>query len=257
MTEIRTIREEEGEPFLRLMCEAFGLDFNRAIDVFFSEPLFDLDRKWALFEGREMVSILTTSPLVFGWGRAFGIAGVATQVGRQGEGHASRLLAKVLKESALRGESGALLFARDLRFYERNGFEPIDRVIRAPVKAHMDGDFPECYDLQTVEEKYNAWSERHPDRLRRDDKRWNYWRWHYRICSPFQDGYICFEPNVLREPLYDTPVDILPLPTGTEWFGTTFMADQFEIPIEDPTVELYLMGHNIPGIPQMFMTDQF
>jgi GNAT superfamily N-acetyltransferase len=257
MTEIRTIREDEGETFLRLMCDAFGLDFNRAYDVFFSEPLFDLSRKWALFEGREMVSILTTSPLIFGWGDAFGIAGVATREDRQGEGHATLLLQKVIKESERRGESGALLFARDLRFYERNGFEPLDRVIRAPVKTFLETDLPDCFDFETVEGKYNAWSEAHPDRLRRDTKRWNYWRWHYRICTPFQSGYICFEPNVLREPIYDTPVDCLPLPPGTEWFGTAFMADQLEIPLENPEVDLYLMGRNVPGIPQMFMTDQF
>jgi GNAT superfamily N-acetyltransferase len=257
MTEIRTIREDEGEDFLRLMCDAFGLDFNRAYDVFFSEPLFDLNRKWALFEGREMVSILTTCPLIFGWGRAFGIAGVATRADRQREGHASQLLQKVVKESERRGEPGALLFARDLRFYERNGFEPLDRVIRAPVKTYLEGDLPECFDFETVEAKYNAWSEAHPDRLRRDERRWNYWRWHYRICTPFQSGYICFEPNVLREPLYEKPVDSLPLPPGTEWFGTTFMADQLEIPLENPEVDLFLLGHNIPGIPQMFMTDQF
>jgi hypothetical protein len=35
------------------------------------------------------------------------------------------------------------------------------------------------------------------------------------------------------------------------------MADQLEIPLHDPVVELYLMGHNVPGIPQLFMTDQF
>jgi hypothetical protein len=35
------------------------------------------------------------------------------------------------------------------------------------------------------------------------------------------------------------------------------MADQLELPLENPTVDLYLMGRNVPGIPQMFMTDQF
>jgi len=257
MTEIRTIREDEGETFLRLMCDSFGLDFERAYDVFFAEPLFDLNRKWALFEGREMVSILTTSPLIFGWGRAFGIAGVATSQNRQGEGHASRLIQRVIVESERRGESGALLFARDLRFYERNDFEPLDRVIRAQVNTVMEEEIPDAFEFEAVAEKYLCWSEGHPDRLRRDERRWNYWRWHYRICMPFQSGYICFEPNVLREPLYEKPVDCLPLPPGTEWFGTAFMADQFEIPLEDPVVDLYLMGRNIPGIPQMFMTDQF
>jgi len=257
VTEIRPIQEREGETFLRLMCEAFGLDFNRAYDVFFTEPMFDLERKWALFEGNEMVSILTTSPLEFGWGRAFGIAGVATSVERQGEGHASKLLQKVIKESERRGEGGALLFARDLRFYEKNGFEALDRVIRAPVKTEMEDELPDCYEFDVVQAKYDAWSQAHPDRLRRDERRWNYWKWHYRICTPFQSGYLCFEPNLLREHLFEAPVDSLPLPPGTDWFGTTFMADQFEIPLENPEVDLYLMGQNIPGIPQMFMTDQF
>lgn len=75
--------------------------------------------------------------------------------------------------------------------------------------------------------------------------------------TAIQTGYISFEPNVLREPVYDTPVEIFPLPTGTELFGATFMADQLEIPLEDPEVELYLMGQNVPGINQMFMTAQF
>ncbi len=257
MTEIRTIRAEEGEDFLQLMCDVFGLDFNRAYDVFFSEPLFELDRKWALFEGQEMVSILTTSPLQFGWGKAFGVAGVATRVVRQGEGHASKLLQRVIKESERRGETGALLFAKDLNLYERNGFEPLDRIIRAPLKTQMSDEDLDTFEFDTVERMYNLWSEAHTDRLRRDERRWNYWRWHYRICTTFQSGYLCFVPNVLREAIYDSPIGELPLPPGTEWFGSAFMADQFEIPLENPEVELILMGHKIPGIPQMFMTDQF
>ncbi len=257
MTEIRTIEEREGEAFLRLMCGVFGLDFNRAYDVFFTEPLFDLERKWALFEGKEMVSILTTSALEFGWGRAIGIAGVATSPDRQGEGHASKLIEKVLRESERRDEGPALLFARDLRFYEKNGFEALDRVIRAPLITTDEEDLLDTMDTDAITVKYTEWSLAHPDRLRRDERRWNYWSWHYRICTPFQTGYLCFEPNLLREHLFDQPVEALPLPRGTEWFGTTFMADQFEVPIGTPEVDLYLMGKNVPGIPQMFMTDQF
>jgi GNAT superfamily N-acetyltransferase len=257
MIDIRPIHDRESEAFLRLMCEVFGLDFNRAYDVFYTEPLFDINRKWALFEGREMVSILTTSPLIFGWGRAIGIAGVATRKERQGEGHASTLLQKVMKESARNGETGSLLFARELSLYERNGFEALDRVIRAPIKTEMEEGFPDSFEFETVVEKYDKWSQAHPDRLRRDEKRWDYWRWHYRICTPFQSGYLSIEPGLLREPIYESPVDSLPLPPGTDWFGTTFMADQLEIPLHDPVVELYLMGHNVPGIPQLFMTDQF
>jgi hypothetical protein len=35
------------------------------------------------------------------------------------------------------------------------------------------------------------------------------------------------------------------------------MADQLGFVFERAVVELYLMGKNVPGIPQMFMTDQF
>lgn len=257
MTDIRPIRSNEAETFLRLMCDVFGLDSGRARDVFFSEPLFDLNRKWALFEGPEMVSILTTSPLIFGWGRAFGIAGVATRHDRQRKGCATKLLEEVIRQSEQLGESGALLFARDLRFYEKNGFEQLDRVIRAPLTTTDDDAPTDCFEFEEVEALYAAWSQAHPDRLRRDEQRWNYWRWHYRICTPFQEGYICFEPHVLREPLYARPVNRLPLPAGTEWFGTCHMAEQLQIPFTNPELELYLVGYNVPGTPQMFMTDQF
>ena len=258
MTEIRPIQESEAETFLELLCGVFSLDYSRARGIFFTEPLYDLKRKWALFEGREMVSVLTTSPLIFGWGRAFGIAGVATKPDRRREGHASKLLERVFHESSLMGETGALLFAKDLSVYERNGFEALDRVVRAPLVLAPEEKLPASYDHQQVHCLYDKWAEAHGDRLRRDARRWRYWGWHYRVCSPFQNGYLCTEPGVLREAIYETPVPSLALPNGTEWFGTTFMADQLEIPLAaSPTVDLYLMGRNIPGVPQMFMTDQF
>ena len=80
MTEIRPIRLDETDAFLRILCTVFELDFFRAQGLFREEPLFDIDRKWALFERGEMVSILTTTPLIFGWGKANGIAGVAALI---------------------------------------------------------------------------------------------------------------------------------------------------------------------------------
>jgi len=153
---------------------------------------------------------------------------------------------------------GALLFAREPGLYEKNGFESLDRVVRAPMRLTDEDEMSETLDYEVIEHLYDLWSAGHSDRLRRDKKRWEYWRWHYRICTAYQDGYLSIEPGVLREPLYSHPVDRLPLPVGTEWFGTTFMADLFEVPLEGTaTVELYLMGRNVPGVPQMFMTDQF
>lgn len=256
MREIRPIRETECQEFLQLLCDVFALDFNAAYAIFFTEPFFDLNRKWALFEAGEMISILTTTPLIFGWGRAIGIAGVATRPSRQQEGHASRLLQKVLSVADRNGEGAALLLATDLRIYEKNDFEPIDRVIRAELKCR---DEREPVQFSTGETRfiYDAWAEAHPDRLRRDEQRWKFWDWNFRIATQFQDGYLCAEPGLLREAIYSPAAASLPLPRNSEWFGTTFITDQLELPVDRIRVEMYLCGHNFPGIPQMFMTDQF
>jgi len=258
MTEIRPIHLDEADPFLELLCGTFTLDLERARGIFYTEPLFDLKRKWALFEGGEMISILTTTPLQFGWGRAYGVAGVATKKDRQGEGHATRLLERVHRESVKNGEVGALLFAKERQLYEKNGFESLDRVIRAPLSASDPEEPEKGLENEQIRDIYDRWSAEHPDRLRRDEQRWRYWLWHYRICSPFQTGYLCAEPGVLRESIYQSRCSKLPVHTGSEWLGTTLMTDQLDIPLAaQPRVELYLMGKDIPGVPQMFMTDQF
>ncbi len=257
MTDIRPIREAEADDFLQLLCDVFKLDFDRAHPIFFREPLFDLNRKWALFEGPDMVSILTTTPLEFGWGRAIGIAGVATRASRRQEGFAAQLIRRVLRESERAGEGPALLFAVDERLYETLGFEKIDRVIRARVVA--DPDAPRGRNLSHTEIRriYDEWSSRHPDRLRRDDRRWQYWQYHLRLTEAFGAGYICSENQLVREAIYSNPVEALPLDPGTEWYGTTFMTDQLGLEVTDIQVETYLMGYKIPGIPQLYMTDQF
>jgi GNAT superfamily N-acetyltransferase len=257
MTEIRPINKSEAEQFLRLLCDVFTLDFRRAHDVFFSEPLFDLGRKWALFEGREMISVLTTTPLTFGWGNAIGIAGVATRREARRRGHASRLIREVLRRSETAGEGPALLFAREPQVYEKNGFERLDRVIRAPlpVAPVWEPDLPMT--TRAIQDIYDAWAQRDPSRLRRDRRRWKYWSWHFRICSVFRDGYLCTEPGTLREAIFSPNPCLLSLEPGTEWFGTTAMADQLGLGFAESVLELYLMGHRFPTVPQMFMTDQF
>ena len=257
MTDIRPIHESEADTFLQLLCDVYQLDFNRAYDLFFTEPLFDLDRKWAMFEGREMVSVLTTTPLEFGWGNAIGIAGVATPKARRSEGHAGRLIQKVLKESALKGESSALLFAKELALYERLGFEPLDQVVRGEVETQTTGKVLEPFDYSTARELYTQWSEGHEDRLRRDDKRWAYWCWNFKTVVPFQSGYLVTENDTLREAVFSEVVEALPGEDGTTWLGLAFMTDLLEIPLRNISPEMTLMGFNVPGQPQLFMTDQF
>ncbi|HZH98121.1 MAG TPA: GNAT family N-acetyltransferase, partial [Fimbriimonadaceae bacterium] len=134
MRQIRPIEQSEGEDFLRVLCEVFDLDFKRAASIFFHEPMFDIDRKWALFEDGGIASILTTVPLEFGWGRAVWIAGVATIAQRQRQGLASELISEVLRHGAASGEAPALLFAKRPGLYESLGFECLDEVIRAQIR---------------------------------------------------------------------------------------------------------------------------
>lgn len=257
MIDIRPIRASEGERFLALLCEVFDLDFGRAQAIFFSEPFFDLNRKWALFEHGEMVSILTTVGLEFGWGRAIGIAGVATASGRERQGLAGRLLATVMEESARVGEGPVLLFAKDTRLYERLGFELLDTVIRGPIQSLPEPEVPLGLEHDVVRTIYEAWADQDQNRLRRDDRRWKYWRWNLRVCTPLENGYLCFEGGVVREVIGAVKGVPWHLPPDTEWLGLSSMASQIGVPLLTTTPDLHLMGRGFKSMPQFFMTDQF
>ncbi|MCB8932953.1 MAG: GNAT family N-acetyltransferase [Fimbriimonadaceae bacterium] len=256
MIEIRPIVSDEARPFLELLCEVFELDASRAEGIFFGEPFFDLDRKWALFEAGVPISILTTVPLQFGWGRAFGIAGVATRPDRRGKGYAGQLLDAVFARSEREGEGAALLFARLPELYERAGFRTVDEVVRLPVPLGTEAVDPDVLTFEEVEARYSAWAERDPARLRRDARRWRYWRWTLRMCTALADGYLCLEGNTLREAVFENPPDVWPFSGGVEWFGLRSMAEGLGIEGEGKH-ELFLMARNVPVRPQMFLTDQF
>lgn len=256
MIEIRPIVREEARTFLNLLCEVFELDVSRAEGIFFGEPFFELGRKWALFENRTPVSILTTVPLQFGWGRAIGIAGVATRADRRSKGYAGRLLDEVLHRSAADGEGGALLFARLPELYERSGFKTIDQVIRVPLPSGLEEEDPEILGFDEVQACYARWSQGDPARLRRDERRWHYWKWTLRMCTRFSDGYLCLEGNTLREAVFESPPSVWPFSGGVEWLGLRSMAERMGL-CGDEKHELYLMAHNVPTPPQMFLTDQF
>lgn len=257
MKEIRPITQSEAEEFLNLLCNVFDLDYARAHSIFFAEPLFDLRRKWALFDATRIVSILTTVPLEFGWGRAIGIAGVATARDRQGQGLARSLLDRVLIESEKVGEGAAMLFARDTRLYERTGFRVLDDVVRGPILGRREEEVPIGLDYEAVRQTYDDWANADANRLRRDELRWKYWRWNLRVCTPFHDGYLCFEAGVVRELVISTPASEWILPPETEWLGLGRLATKMGIQLASPTLELHLMGYRVPSPPEMFMTDQF
>lgn len=257
MIEVRPIRAREAERFLGVLCEVFDLDFDRAKAVFFDEPFFDLNRKWALFESGEMVSILTTTPLMFGDGRAVGIAGVATVAKARGRGLAEKLIREVTAVAQSVGEEEILLFAKQIDLYERCGFEVIDQVVRGPIASLGAMDDPDDLPFDRVENRYNLWSALHPRRLRRDAVRWCLWKYNLKVCEPVGEGYFCFEGNMIREAIVGADHVAWPVPPGTEWYGLEKLTQSMGVPGSFAGADLYLMALGSRGAPQMFMTDQF
>ncbi len=255
--EIRTIRREEAEGFLRLMCEVFELDYQRALSVFFTEPFFDLDRKWALFEGGQIQSILTTTPLVFGWGRACGIAGVATRPAARNRGLSSKLLEAALEHADAQGERACLLFARDERLYAKAGFEVIDFVVKGEVRSSRTFFDEEPLGEATVRRVYDQWASMSPNRLKRDDQRWKFWQWSMRICEPYDSGYLCLEVAQIREAILMSKQAAWPVSPGTEWMGLKTVTEEIGVPLITCSQEMMLMGYRVPSSVQMFLTDQF
>jgi predicted N-acetyltransferase YhbS len=257
LIEIRTIRKSEAEPFLELLCSVFGLDVSRARQVFFKEPLFDLARKWALFEDGRIASILTTTPLEFGFGRAFGVAGVATDPAAQRRGLAQRLIEHVLAHGAEIGEPGCLLFAHREEVYRRCGFETVDMVVRGPILVAELSPVPDTVPFARVKEHYDAWAATDHRRLLRNERRWKYWKWIPRTCEAAPGGYVCVEPHLCREALVTPSLEKWPVMPGTSWLGLESMTKALSVPLVSSEKELFVMAYKVPHQVQMYMTDQF
>lgn len=252
--EIRPIHESEAVSFLQLVCDVFDLDFARARTVFFNEPLFDLNRKWGLFEGDKLASVLTGVPLRFGWGRAVGIASVATRPAFRGRGYATELLRTATDAFRANGEETALLFAQDPSMYVRMGFEPIDDMVRIPLPPQTAGTDDPLLPLDQVEGIYSQWANRSPDRLIRDEARWKAWRWGLHACAPVTGGYVCIEGAVVREAIFDGQIT-WPVGQMTDWVGLRSMCPSLGLTAGPRTA--HLLQYGVPRKVQMFLTDQF
>lgn len=257
MIETRPILPSEAEEFLSLLCGVFELDIDRARGVFFAEPLFDLRRKWGLFDTGKLETILTTVPLHFGWGGAVGIAGVATRPEARRRGHAERLLHKVVQASRDAGESALFLFANQIELYERVGFRVLDEVVTGPLPATQSDGSESLLGYDDVRELYDVWSLQDPNRLRRDDKRWEYWRWNLRVCQRAPGGYFCVDGHVVREAVCDFGLPEWHCRPGELWCGLASMSERLGVPSVVSPIGTCLMGIGREAPPAMFMTDQF
>lgn len=123
---LRLAREGEAEVVLRLICRAFGLDFEAALPLYFDDPLFHDTLRFLLLDGEEAVSTATVIPVQMQMGGWFahcaGIAGVCTEPALQGKGYAGRLMELLLPCLRERGFETAALLAEDPRLYQKHGF---------------------------------------------------------------------------------------------------------------------------------------
>jgi len=204
-----------------------------------------------------MISILTTSPLRFGWGKAAGIAGVATLPEARGKGLAAKLMEAAMAACRQQGESAFILFAADARLYERLGFRVVDDVIRGEVSASAPGDDPRILDQGEVRTIYTKWSSASPDRLVRTSQKWEAWTWTLKHCEDRGSGYVCIEPVLLREAILPAVKGAWPVPQGTIFYGMTRTAEAIGVPLISSRKEMMVMTHGFPEPPVMFMTDQF
>ncbi len=257
MIEVRRIVSAESRLFLKLICDVFDLDISRADSVFYSEPFYDINRKWGVFEDGRMVSGLTTVPLEFGFGHGFGIAGVATHPSARGRGLAQRLVETVCADGVDRGEGFAYLFAQNPTMYERAGFRVLDEVIRGPFEAVTTAEDSDLLSFDEVEKLYGAWASAHPARLVRDERRWKFWKWNLRMCCSVPGGYVCQEGDLVREAVFDHHLVEWPIFERAEWLGLRSLTESLGVPLRSSETELMLMACGTDVVPQMFMTDQF
>jgi hypothetical protein len=203
-----------------------------------------------------MLSILTTTPLRFGWGDAIGISGVATDPCERSRGLGKALIERVLAAAEEAREAPAALFARDPRLYERCGFETADLVVQGPLVCSPDEPLERLSDDE-VHAIYARWAAIAPDRLVRDPQRWRYWQWRLRHCEPHGEGYICLESGLTREAIVEPGLPAWPVPPQTEWIGLRMLTDALQVPLATRTEGMALMTYRFPSPPVMFMTDQF
>src|SRR5437660_6973410 len=127
MIEIRSPQPDELDVLLAVMCEAFGLPFAPARDVFYRDPYYDVQNKRVLVEDGVPISCLTIVDSQMWIGKAIvrvaGIANVATRQSHQGKGYATRLLAATIPTLRERGFGFSALLLYSYGFYRRLGWE--------------------------------------------------------------------------------------------------------------------------------------
>src|SRR5690242_14662527 len=125
--EVSAVRQDELDTMLALMCQAFGLPFQAAREVFYSDPYFAIENKRVLRVNGSIVSCLTIVDTAcwIGQGvvRLGGVAGVVTRPALRRRGYAGRLLRETVRTLDEQGYALSALFPFSYDYYRKFGWE--------------------------------------------------------------------------------------------------------------------------------------
>ena len=181
-----TLRQDEADSFLAVMCASFGIEFAAAKPIFDSDPYFELKNKYVVRVGDRIVSCLTIVDRMCWVGNclvhAAGIAGVATIPEYRQRGLAGQLITETVQSLSARGFHVALLFAADQEYYRKYGWgvaglQFTARGFREDSSANSDGvTFRSLQngDIESLASIYNRASAQRTMYCTRDADRWAY-----------------------------------------------------------------------------------
>jgi predicted acetyltransferase len=184
--EIGAVREDELASLLRLMSEAFHLNYHSAREIFLADPYFDLENKRVLRIQGQLVSCLTLVEAQCWLGhsvvRLAGVAGVATLPSEQRRGYAGLLLQDTLRLMAKRGYALSALLPFSREYYRKFGWELGSTICRHqllpshlllyPERKNLRPATPE--DIPALSKIYNSQTQGHTLQCLRDTTRWQY-----------------------------------------------------------------------------------
>lgn len=209
MVDIRAARTEELDIMLAVMCEAFGLPYSPARELFYKDPYFDISRKRVLLLDGLLVSCLTIVEADLWIGEALvrvgGIAGVATRQTHRRQGHGSRLLVGTLPFLREQGCVLSGLYPFEYEFYRRLGWERTGTQFRlVTVPGHLPRYAEARYvrqaapaDRADIARLYDATSRGRTGRWLRAPRRWDYLRMHIKHTVVFKHGSVGVEGYAL------------------------------------------------------------
>lgn len=139
--QLRCAKPDELEEVLQVMCSAFGLSFEKAKKIFFSDPFLNHSNNLVLMTNGQVTSCLTLLPIEVMIGgsvvRIGGIAGLATKPDQQRKGYAARLLKYALDVCKERDLPLVILEPSNIKYYLKLGWIETSRSVCYGIRGDL------------------------------------------------------------------------------------------------------------------------